>query len=108
MRIPKGKGFDLACGLLITVVLEDVILIGTFLGEFGDERSAQRPPTHVNLRCDNDPKFFLLQLTCDALVDSVEFDAGTIVAINVNEVQFIAIGGECDTEDDDTKVTTDK
>jgi hypothetical protein len=112
MRIPKGKGCDLACGLLITVVLEDVILVGTFLGEFGDERSAQRPPTHVNLRCDNDPEFFLLQLTCDVLVDSVEFDAGTIVAVNVNEVQFITIGGECDSDSgsendpEDKKVTT--
>jgi hypothetical protein len=101
MRIPQGKGLDLACGLLITVVLEDVILIGTFLGEFGDERSTKCPPTHVDVKCDDDPEFFLLQLTCDVFVDSVEFDAGTIVAVNVNKVQFIAIGGNCDTKDCD-------
>ncbi|MBU2703824.1 hypothetical protein Ga0466249_004974 [Sporomusaceae bacterium BoRhaA] len=100
MKIPKGKGFDLACGLLITVVLEDVVLIGTFLGDFGNERSVKCPPVHVDLKCDNDPDFFLLQLTCNVLVDSREFDAGTIVAINSNEVQFIAIGGECDSECD--------
>jgi hypothetical protein len=108
MKIPKGKGFDITCGLLITVVLEDVILVGTFLGEFGDERSLKCPPVHVDLKCDSDPEFFLLQLTCDVLVDSVEFSSGTIVAINLNEVQFIAIGGDCDTEDDDTKVIIDK
>lgn len=96
MKIPNGKGFDLTCGLLITVVLEDVVLIGTFLGEFGDERSVKCPPVHVDLKCDNAPEFFLLQLTCSVLVDSVEFDIGTIVAINVNEVQFITVGGECE------------
>jgi hypothetical protein len=88
-------------------VLEDVVLIGTFLGELRNERGTKCPPVHVDLKCDNAPVFFLLQLAYSALIDSVEFDAGTIVAISVNEVQFIAIGGECDSECDseDTKVT---
>jgi hypothetical protein len=111
MRIPKGKGFDLAGGLVITVVLEDILLVGTFLGAFGDQRSHHQEcePIHVDLKCDNDPEFFLLQLKCSAFVESVEFPRGTIIAINVNEVQFIAIGGECDcdSEYDDHRVPDD-
>lgn len=99
MNFPKGKGFDLTCGLTITVVLKGVILIGTFLGARGDERHHNECP-EIGVKCDNDPEFFLLQLTCDVLVDSVEFVSGTIVAVNLNEVQFIAIGGECECDSD--------
>ncbi len=110
MRIPKGKGFDLAGGLVITVVLEDVVLIGTFLGAFGDERHHQEcPPVCVDLKCDNDPEFFLLQLKCGVLVESIDFPRGTVVAINVNRVQFIALGGECncDSDYDDSREITE-
>ncbi len=110
MRFPKGKGFDLTGGLLITVVVDDVILIGTFLGATGDERHYQEyPPVHVDLKCDNDPEFFLLQLKCGVLVESIDFPKGTIIAINVNRVQFIAIGGECDCDSEyyDTRETAD-
>jgi hypothetical protein len=46
--------------------------------------------------CENQQKFCF---TVTNNMDSVEFDAETIVTINLNEVQFIAIGGECDTDD---------
>lgn len=112
MRIPKGKGFDLAGGLTITVVLDDVILVGTFLGAFEDQRHHKEcPPVCVDLKCDNAPEFFLLQLKCSTFVESTEFPRGTIVAINVNQVQFIALGGECecdcDSEYDDTSEEVD-
>lgn len=98
MKFPKGKGFDLAGGLVITVVLEDHVLTGTFLGEIND-RHHDDPPINVNVNVDVEPEFILLQLTCELdLEDGPEFPVGTIVAINVQEIQFIVPGGTCEEE----------
>lgn len=98
MKFPKGKGFDLAGGLVITVVLEDHVLTGTFLGEIND-RHHDDPPINVNVNVDVEPEFILLQLTCELdLEDGPDFPVGTIVAINVQEIQFIVPGGTCEEE----------
>jgi hypothetical protein len=104
MKFPKGKGFDLAGGLVITVVLEDVILTGTFLGEIEERHHDEPiicPPAVVNV--DLDPEFILLQLVCDVRIDGREFEEGTIVAVNVEQIQFIAAGGECQKKQCDGK-----
>ena len=103
MKIPKGKGLDLTGGLVITVVLEDHVLTGTFLGEF-EHRDRKDCPINVNVQVDVEPEFILLQLTCELeLEDGPEFPVGTIVAINVQEIQFILPGGTC--EEDTTVVS---
>jgi hypothetical protein len=99
MKFPKGKGFDIAGGLVITVVLDDITLIGRFLGEIEERYSHDDDPLIVNVKVDNDPEFILLQLVCDVEGDDgPEIEAGTVVAVNVNKIQLIAPGGEC--EDD--------
>jgi len=96
MKFPKGKGFDLAGGLIITVVLDDYALTGTFLGGV-EERHHDDPLIHVNAQVEDATEFILLQLTCSLEVeDGPGFPIGTIIAINVQEVLFIAPGGTCD------------
>lgn len=111
MRIPKGKGFDLAGGLIITVVLDDITLIGTFLGEIEGEKEQRHhdepiicPPAKVEVNLQEDPEFILLQLVCDADIDDgPEIEQGTIVAVNTNKIQFIAPGGECGSHSNNDK-----
>lgn len=102
MRFPKNQGFDLIHGLVITVVLDDDIsLTGRFLGEIGDRGHDHcgQSLQPINVNVDVDSEFILLQLVCEFEGDDIpEFDVGTIVAINVNKILFIAPGGEC--EDD--------
>jgi len=98
MKFPKNKGFDLAGGLVITVVLEDYALTGTFLGEIED-RSCHNDST-IDVTVEEEVEFILLQLTCPLEVeDGPDFSVGTIIAINVQKILFIAPGGTCeDTE----------
>jgi len=99
MKFPKGKGFDLAGGLIITVVLDDYAVTGTFLGASGDRHHDDLPPIHVDVRVEVEEEFILLQLTCPVKVErGVELPVGTIIAINVRQILFIAPGGTC--EDD--------
>ena len=94
MKFPKGKGFDLAGGLIITVVVDEYALTGTFLGE-SEDRHHDDPPIIVNVN--EDPEFILLQLTCALKVDDrLEFPVGTIIAINVREILFVAPNGTCE------------
>ena len=96
MKFPKGQGFDLAGGLVITVVLDDHVLTGTFLGE-SEDRHHDDPPIIVNVTVDEDPEFILLQLTCELeLKHGPDFPIGTIIAVNVQEILFIAPGGTCE------------
>ncbi len=85
MRFPKGKGFDLACGLVITVVLDDCVsLTGTFLGDVH--------PPHHHVR----QEFILIQLTrpfCRKCCPDIP--EGTCVAINVENIQFVFPGVNC-------------
>lgn len=98
MKFPKGKGFDLAGGLVITVVLEDYALTGTFLGAIEERSCHDDSPIHVTVEVEEDVEFILLQLTCPLEVDDgPEFDVGTIIAINVQKILFIAPGGTCET-----------
>ncbi len=95
MKYPKGKGFDLTGGLIITVILEEYSLTGTFLGEI--ENRYCKEPTHVSVQ--EDSEFILLQLTCPVdVINGPEFPIGTIIAINVEQILFIAPGGICDTD----------
>jgi len=99
MKIPKGKGFDIASGLTITVVLEEYTLIGTFLERIKERSCHDDPPIHVNVKVTEEPEFILLQLTCPLKVDrGIELPVGTIIAINVQQILFIAIIGTCPSE----------
>jgi hypothetical protein len=93
MRFPTGKGFDLACDMVVTVVLDNVTLIGTFLGEI--EERHHDDPTYVDVDVDNEDEFILLKLLHDVEINNVETKEGTIVAVNIGQIQFIAPGGEC-------------
>jgi hypothetical protein len=97
MRFPKEQGFDLIAGLVITVVLEDYSLTGRFLGEFDDRHCHEHDeaPTIVNVN--RETEFILLQLVCPVDVeDGPDFPIGTIIAINVDRILFIAPGGSCE------------
>jgi len=96
MKFPKGKGFDLAGGLVITVVLDDYALTGTFLGGI-EERKYVDPPINVNVQVEEEVEFILLQLTCCVEVnDGPKLQVGTIIAVNVQKILFIAPGGTCE------------
>ncbi|WP_378952288.1 hypothetical protein [Pelosinus sp. sgz500959] len=97
MKIPKGKGFDLVCGLVITVVLDDFTsLTGTFLGEI-QEKCHHR-------RCDEFHEFILIQLTCPVCKkDGPKIAEGTFCAINVDKIQFIFPGMKCPDKKEDDK-----
>ncbi len=86
MNFPKGKGFDLVCGLVITVVLDDFVrLTGTFLGEIREK--------HHHKRCDEFHEFILIQLTCPVCEkNGPEIPEGTFCSINVDKIQFIFPG----------------
>ncbi|MBP2628145.1 MAG: hypothetical protein H6Q68_2856 [Firmicutes bacterium] len=95
MKFPIGKGFDLSGGILITVVLDEYALTGTFLGG-SEERHHDAQPIHVNVEVEEETEFILLQLTCPLEVeDGPDFPIGTIIAINVQKILFIAPGGVC-------------
>lgn len=92
MKYPKGKGFDLTGGLIVTVVLENYSLTGTFLGEI-ESRYCKDSPMYVN----EESEFILLQLTCPVYVENgPDFLIGTIIAVNVEQILFIAPGGICE------------
>lgn len=99
MRFPKGKGFDLACGLVITVVLEDCVsLTGTFLGD-------------VHGHHDFRHEFILIQLTrpfCRKCCPDVP--EGTCVAINIDNILFVipGINCQCDKHDDECDICHDE
>lgn len=101
MEFPKGKGFDITCGVVITVVLDTVVhdslvrLTGTFLG--GKEE--RRHHRHRRHRCIHES--ILIQLTCPFCErHGAEIPEGTIVAINVSEILFIVPGRKCHDKDD--------
>jgi hypothetical protein len=74
------------------------------LGEFEDRhcKDHECPPTIVNVN--RETEFILLQLVCAVDVeDGPDFPIGTIIAINVDRILFIAPGGTCE---DDTASTT--
>jgi len=117
MKFPKGKGFDVSAGLVISVILDDYeALIGTFLGEIEerhhhDDECCQPPKVEVKAILEDDPEFILLQLTCCFRKHDLEIPVGTIVAINVDQILFIVPGSlceDCDKHDSDRpKVTLD-
>lgn len=85
MNFPKGKGFDLVCGLVITVVLDNFMLTGTFLGEIRER--------HHHKRCDEFHEFILIQLTCPVCEkNGPEIPEGTFCSINVDKIQCIFPG----------------
>lgn len=95
MRIPRQQGFDLIGGLVITVVLSEYALTGRFLGEFDDRHCHSDSPTIVNVNRENE--FILLQLVCPVDIETrADLPIGTIIAVNVDRILFIAPGGECD------------
>lgn len=97
MKFPNCKGFDLTCGLVITVFLDDLVaLTGTFLGEVSDpHRRRRRFDFH---------EFILIQLTCPFCEVGVpEIPEGTFVAINIAQIQFITPGLCCQEKYDDKK-----
>ena len=87
MKFPKGKGFDLACGVVVTVVLNTVVhdelvtLTGTFLGETEEK--------HHRRRCNDCHEFILIQLTCPFCAKGgPEIPEGTLVSINIEQILF--------------------
>lgn len=94
MKFPVGTGFDLTSGLVITVVLDDYVLTGTFLGKVEERSCHDEQPIYVNV--EEEAEFIFLQLTC-ALVDEgvLELPIGTIIAINVRKILFLAPNGTC-------------
>lgn len=100
MKFPKGKGFDINSSLVITVVTnEEFVFTGTFLGEL-EERGDT--PIFVDVDVNVETEFILLQLTCPFNVRHIpELPVGTIVAVNVAEIIFIAPISECECECDD-------
>jgi len=78
LKIPKGKGFDLAAGAAITVFLDDFApLTGLFLGD-------------IHKRRDSFHEFILLRLTRPFVQKGgTKISAGTLCAINVEQILFI-------------------
>lgn len=94
MKFPKNKGFDLACGVVITIVLDTVLhdklvtLTGTFLGEIQEK--------HHDKRGDNFHEFILIQLACPFCErGGLEIPEGTLCLINVDQILFIIPGMKC-------------
>jgi hypothetical protein len=87
MIFPRGKGFDLAGGLVITVILDDLVaLTGTFLGDTHEHRGIRH-------------EFILIQLTRPfCRKGGPEIPEGTCCAINVENIQFIVPGVKCQDE----------
>lgn len=90
MKFPINKGFDLSCGLVITVFLDDCeTLTGTFLGEIQEQHRHKR-------LLDDLHEFILIQLTCPSRQrGGPEIPEGTFCAINVNQIKFITPGIPC-------------
>lgn len=94
MKFPKGKGFDLASGVVVTVVLNTVVhdelvtLTGTFLGETEEK--------HHHKRFNDFHEFILIQLTCPFCEKGgPEIPEGTLVAINIEQILFTIPGKKC-------------
>lgn len=94
MKFPKGKGFDLACGVVVTIVLNKVLrddfvtLTGTFLGEIEENRHRKR--------VEDFHEFILIQLTCPFCErGGPEIPEGTFVAVNVEQILFAIPGKKC-------------
>lgn len=94
MKFPKGKGFDLASGVVVTVALDMVVhdefvtLTGTFLGETEEK--------HHHRRLDDFHEFILIQLTCPFCEGGgLEIPAGTFVAVNIEQILFAIPGKTC-------------
>lgn len=94
MKFPRGKGFDLACGVVVTIVLDTVVhdnlvtLTGTFLGEIEEK--------HHHRRCDECHEFILIQLTCPFCErGGPEIPEGTFVSINIDQILFAIPGKKC-------------
>lgn len=97
MKLPKGKGFDLACGVVVTIVLDRVLhdelvtLTGRFLGETEDK--------HHHKKFDGFHEFILIQLTypfCEK--GGLEIPEGTLVAINIEQILFVIPVKKCHDE----------
>jgi len=91
MRFPKGKGFDLASGVVVTVVLDKAVheklltLTGTLLGEIEEK--------HHHRKIDDFHEFILIQLTCPFFEKGgPEIPEGTLVAINIEQILFVLPG----------------
>ena len=90
MKFPKGLGFDIACGLVVTIILDDFVsLTGTFLGEIQEKH-------HHHRKCNDLHEFILIQLTSpiDGRKEQ-KIPEGTFCAINVDKIQFIFPGVKC-------------
>jgi hypothetical protein len=102
MKFPRGKGFDLACGVVVTVVLNTVVhdelvtLTGTFLGEIEEK--------HHHRRSDDFHEFILLQLTCPFCERGrTKIPEGTFVSINIDQILFTIPGRKCHDKKHDDK-----
>ena len=97
MKFPKGKGFELVCGVAVTLVLNKVVhddlvtLTGTFLGEIEENRHHRR--------VDDFHEFILVQLTCPFYEKGgLEIPEGTFVAVNIEQILFVIPGKKCHDE----------
>lgn len=90
MKFPKSKGFNLVCGAVITVFLDNFqTLTGIFLGR------VQKKHHHHNYhrRCRNFNEFILIQLTCPFSDQSgIIIPKGEVCAISVDKIQIIRPG----------------
>jgi hypothetical protein len=90
LKFPKSKGFNLVCGVVITVFLDDFqTLTGIFLGQ------VQKNHHHHNYhrRYRNFNEFILIQLTCPLSDQSgIIIPKGEVCAISVDKIQIILPG----------------
>jgi hypothetical protein len=105
MKFPKGKGFDLSGGLVLTIVLDDgFTLTGRFLGEAERKLSGNNNCPSPHHGVDNEAEFILLQLTESVITSckfrEVLFPEGSVIAINVDQILFIGPGINCENDDD--------
>ncbi|MBC8015505.1 MAG: hypothetical protein H7X79_07160 [Sporomusaceae bacterium] len=109
MKFPKGLGFDIVCGLVVTVVLDDFVsLTGTFLGEVQEKH-------HHHRKCNDLHEFILIQLTSSICGRKEQIiPEGTFCAINIDKIQFIFPGVKCpdkkydESDESDCKCDDDK
>lgn len=105
MKFPKGKGFDLSGGLVLTIVLDDgFTLTGRFLGEAERKYSANNNSPSAHNMVDNEVEFILLQLTESVITSckyrEVLFPQGSVIAVSVDQILFIGPGINCENDDD--------
>lgn len=99
MKFSKLNDFELACGVVITVVLDKevhdelVTLTGVFLGDIQEKHHHKKFDLH---------EFILIQLTCPFCEKGgLEIPAGTFCTINVDQILFITSGIKCHEMHDD-------